>query len=76
MTSATASSAEKVRFYISVQLAQIAWVGIALAVGGALALPSLPLYVVAMGGMLGILVVAMRNPTYARLCLEDSGPAD
>jgi apolipoprotein N-acyltransferase len=70
MTSAIASSADKARFYFSIQVAQIAWVGIALAVGGALAVPSLPLYVATMGGMLGILAVAMRNPTYARLRIE------
>jgi hypothetical protein len=76
MTSTLGSSAEKARFYISIQLAQIAWVGIALAVGGALAVPSLPLYVSTMGGLLGILLVAMRNPTYARFRLEDDRPAD
>jgi hypothetical protein len=76
MTSTLRSSAAKARFYISIQLAQVAWVGIALAIGGALAVPSLPLYISTMGGMLGILLLAMHNPTYARLRLEDDRPAD
>jgi hypothetical protein len=76
MTSAIASSATKARFYVSIQLAEIAWVAMALAIGGALALPSLLLYVATMAGMLGILVAAMRNPWYARLRLGDNRPPD
>jgi len=76
MTSAISNSAEKARFYFSIQLAQIAWVALALAGGGALALPSLPLYVATMGGMLGILAVAMRSPTYAHLRFGDNRPAN
>jgi len=76
MTSAAASQAEKARFYIAIQVAQFGWVGVALAVGGAFALPSLPMYVVTMVGMLAILLMAMRNPMYARTRLEDKRRAD
>ena len=74
MTSAIRGQADKARFYIAIQVAQIAWVGIALAVGGSLAIPSLPLYIATMAGLVAILAVAMRNPSYARLRAEANQP--
>ncbi len=75
MTRPTGGRTQKARFYASIQLAQVAWVGIALAFGGAFAVPSLPLFVATMGGMLLILALARRNPTYARLREESKAPA-
>ena len=70
MTAQIRDLSEKARFYLALQVAQIAWIGIALAFGGAFAIPSLPLYVVTMLGMLTILGVAMRQPTYLRIRAE------
>ena len=67
MTSTISGRFQRARFYIAIQVAQVAWVGIALAVGGSLAVPSLPLYVATMVGMLALLAVAMRSPAYAGL---------
>ena len=58
---------DKARFYLALQVAQVAWIGIAIAIGGTFSVPSLPLYVATMLGMLTILGVAMRHPTYVRI---------
>jgi apolipoprotein N-acyltransferase len=64
MTAQTKDLSEKARFYFAVQVAEVAWIGIALSVGGAFAIASVPLFVLTMLGMLAILAVAMRQPTY------------
>lgn len=70
MTAQFNDMTEKTRFYTALQVAQIAWVGIALALGGAFAIASLPLYVITLTGMLVILGLAMRHPTYVRIRQE------
>jgi hypothetical protein len=67
MTAPTTELGDKARFYFAVQVAEIAWIGIALAIGGTFSIASLPLYVATMLGMLTVLVVAMRQPTYIRI---------
>lgn len=58
---------DKARFYLALQVAQVGWIGIALAIGGAFSVPSIPLYIATMLGMLTILGFAMRHPTYVRI---------
>ncbi|HEV3232022.1 MAG TPA: hypothetical protein VG245_07195 [Candidatus Dormibacteraeota bacterium] len=61
----------RLRFYGMLQLAVLAWSMLALALGGWLALPAIPLYTLALGGILVILQVAMRSRTYAHLKQSD-----
>jgi hypothetical protein len=67
MTAPTTELGEKARFYSAVHVAEIAWIGIALAIGGTFSIASLPLYVATMLGMLTVLGIAMRQPTYIRI---------
>ena len=76
MTAQFDDTTEKTRFYTALQVAQVAWVGIALAMGGSLAIASLPLYVVTLTGMLVILALAMRQPTYLRIRQELGNSSD
>jgi len=76
MTAQITNLSEKARFYFALQVAEVAWIGIVLAVGGAFAIPGLPLYVVTMLGMLTILAVAMRQPTYVRIRADRERAAD
>jgi hypothetical protein len=67
MTAPTTELGEKARFYSAVHVAEIAWIGIALAIGGTFSIASLPLYVATMLGMLTVLGIAMRQPAYIRI---------
>jgi hypothetical protein len=67
MTANERESSEKARFYLALQVAEIAWIGMALAIGGTFAIASTPLYIATMLGMLTILGFAMNHPTYVRI---------
>jgi hypothetical protein len=75
MTAQITELSQKARFYLALQAAQIAWIGIALAIGGTFSIASLPLYVATMLGMLTILGLAMRHPTYIRICADREAAA-
>jgi hypothetical protein len=76
MTAQSTEFSDKARFYFSLQVAEIAWIVIALAIGGAFSIASLPLYVATMLGMLTILGFAMRHPTYVRIRADRGESAD
>ncbi|MHB8507134.1 MAG: hypothetical protein ACYDGR_00605 [Candidatus Dormibacteria bacterium] len=54
----------KLRVYGSITVMVLAWSAMSLALGGALALAVPALYTLTLGGILAILGVGMRHPTY------------
>jgi hypothetical protein len=68
-------SKKKVRFYASLEAKLAAWAAVTLGVGVLLALPTLVLAVSSMGGMLVILRLAMKDPTYIGLRQSETATA-
>jgi len=61
------AEAIKVRFYASLEAMLLAWAAISLALGAALSLNPAVHYTMAMTGLLVILGLAMRTPTYRQI---------
>jgi MFS family permease len=58
---------ERRRFYLAVALVALAWVTLAMVVGGAIGGPVVLRLILTISGIAAILMVAVRHPRYRRI---------